>query len=90
MNCSVDAYHDLWVTFHANPFDQVYLPVKKLEEVLTCHAQFDPGFDPKPMFIKTPAKTAVRALVRRGAVFDFLVAHGKCACDNPKLQRRAQ
>jgi hypothetical protein len=88
MPCSVDAYHDLWLAFHANPFDQIYLPVKKLEEVITCHLDFHPQFDPKPMFVKTPSRTAMRALVRRDEAFRFLADHGKCACDNPKLQRK--
>ena len=86
-NCSIDAWHGLWLAFHANPFDEIYLPRQKLEEVLACHLQFQPEFSPKSILVKTPNKLATRVLVRRAPVFEFLVAHGKCACDNPKLQK---
>ena len=84
--CQDMDYRTLWEVYHNNPFDVIIVPRRPFEEVVRCHRQFVGSFREEHILEKIPARSATRVRIRRQDMFNFLVQHARCQCDNPLFE----
>lgn len=89
MSCSDAAHYTVWSAFHRNPFNEIYIPRKALEEVVVCHRAFHPDYDFTKIPSRSVQKTAKEIPCDRQNLFKFLCAHDRCRCDVLKPDRAA-